>query len=302
MPSYRFCRPDDIPRLIASIGACYQPHVVGEPPMTVARFRTEMKELNLWPSSCLLAREGDGAVAVVIATKRARESAILRVGVLPGCERQGHGSHLLTSLSQKLAVLGPERLVVELPTDRPDLHAFIAAVDYTRERPLTDWIRTPQATPTVPVDLISPITAQEADRHGLLATAGDDHAWERQRPTLVARNDRLQGVALVTPNRVEACILFEERSFDAAAQEYGHERGASESGVALDLWFAHSLDPARQHTFLTLLFRHLAGLFPHHCLRLPRLHPGELSEDLLIAQRFTPSTTYHRWAAVATPG
>jgi GNAT superfamily N-acetyltransferase len=285
MPSYRFCRPDDIPRLIAAIDACYRPHVPGEPPMTVERFRTEMKELSLWPSSCLLAREGDGAVAVLIATKRPEASSILRIGVLPGYERQGHGAHLLTSLSQKLAVLGPERLVVQLPRDRPDLHAFFAAVDYTREVPLTDWLRKVQPARPVPAELIQPISTQDADRHGLLAAAGPDRAWERQRSTLLARGGRLGGVAIVTPERVEACVLFDDQG----------------DGV-VDLWFAHSLDPSRQHTYLPLLFRHLAGLFPHHCLRLPRLHPGELSEELLIAQRFTPSATYHRWAAVATPG
>lgn len=253
--------------------------------MTVERFRAEMKELSLWPSSCLLAREGDGAVAVLIATKRAEASSILRIGVLPGHDRKGHGGHLLTSLSQKLAVLGPERLVVELPRDRPDLQSFFAAVDYTREVALADWVREVQATRPVPAELVQPMTAKEADRHGLLATAGPDRAWERQRSTLLARECRLEGVALVTPERIEAGVLFEDS-------------GAG----AVDLWFAGCPDRDPQSSYLGFLFRHLASRFANRPLRLPRLRADEVSETVLVENGFAPDRAYDRWAAIATPG
>ncbi len=284
MPSYRFCRPDDIPRLVAAIDACYRVHVDGEPPMTVARFRGEMKAVDLWPSSCLLAREGDGAVAVLTATKRAEESLISRVGVLPGRERQGHGGHLLTSISQKLAVLGPERLVAELPRDRPDLQAFFAAHDYVCETPLIDWVRAPAPAAPVPEGLLVPITAAAADADDLLSDAGRHRAWQRQRPTLVARTDSLTGAALATPERIEAFALFE----------------ASEEAV--DIWCLEAAEGPRRDAFLAALIRDLAGRFPDRALCLPRLADDEVPLAVLEANGFEPSTAYDRWAAVATPG
>lgn len=284
MPSYRFCRPDDIPRLVAAIDACYRPHVDGEPPMTVARFRAEMKEVDLWPSSCLLAREGDGAVAVLTATKRAEESLVTRVGTLPGHDRRGHGGHLLTSLSEKLAVLGPERLVAELPRDRPDLHAFFAAHDYEREDSLVDWIREPSPVAAVPEGLIAPISAAAADGDGLLATADRRRAWKRQRPTLVARSDALEGTAVATPERIEAFALFEA------------------VGDRVDVWSLEAADGPRRDTFLAVLLRHLAGRFPESTVRLPRLIEGEVPVAVLETCQFAPGTAHDRWAAVARPG
>ncbi|MEE8586660.1 MAG: GNAT family N-acetyltransferase, partial [Acidobacteriota bacterium] len=110
MPSYRFCRPDDMPRLVQAINECYNAHFPGNPPLTLDNFQREVRELNVWPSNCMIAWRGEEPIAVSIATKREREVLVQRVGVRPGHQRQGHGLHLVTSLSQKLAVLGPSRL------------------------------------------------------------------------------------------------------------------------------------------------------------------------------------------------
>jgi len=285
MPSYRFCRPDDIPRLVSAIDTCYRPHIPGEPPMSVARFRAEMGELDVWPSSCLLAREGDGATAVLIAAKRPDESCILRIGVLPGQERQGHGGHLLASLSKKLAVLGPERLVVELPRARTNLCAFFAALGYQQEAPLTDWLRPPAPAPALPDGLVTPITAADADAAGLLARDRPARAWMRQRPTLIARSARLEGCGIVTPERVEACVLFELA---------GTEQ--------VDVWSVEASAGARRDAFLGALLRHLAGRYDGRSLRMQRLAEGEVPAAILAAHGFRPGTVHDRWAAVATPG
>ena len=77
MPSYRFCRPDDIPLLVRAVEECFRPHFAAggaragaAPPgfahaMTLERFRREMKEVDLWPSSCLVALAGDDPLAVL---------------------------------------------------------------------------------------------------------------------------------------------------------------------------------------------------------------------------------------------
>ena len=98
MPSYRFCRPDDIPFLVRAVNECYVPHFPGTPQMSVEAFRREMKELDLWPSSCLVAADDERPVAVLTGTKRADETLISRIGVRPGETGREHGGHLVTSL------------------------------------------------------------------------------------------------------------------------------------------------------------------------------------------------------------
>ena len=137
MSSYRFCRPDDIEYLVRAVHECWDVHFPDAEPMTVERFRDEMKFLDVWPSNCLVASTDGGPVAVLIGTKRTFEVAVLRLGVHPGHQRQGHGLHLLTSLSQKLAVLGPERLVAEVPRSRPGAVELFAAAGYVREATFT---------------------------------------------------------------------------------------------------------------------------------------------------------------------
>ncbi|HEX6201845.1 MAG TPA: GNAT family N-acetyltransferase, partial [Thermoanaerobaculia bacterium] len=116
MPSYRFCRPDDIPLLVHAVETCYRPHDPAEPPWSPDSFRRGMREIDLWPSNSMVALDTAGEpLAVMIGTKRPDAVAVHRLGVRPDHLRQGHGLHLLTSLSQKLAVLGPDRLVAEVP-------------------------------------------------------------------------------------------------------------------------------------------------------------------------------------------
>jgi ribosomal protein S18 acetylase RimI-like enzyme len=127
VPSYRFCRPDDIPLLVHAVETCYRVHDPEEPGWSAESFRRGMREIDLWPSNSMVALDTDGEpVAVMIGTKRADEVAVHRLGVRPDHLRRGHGVHLLTSLSQKLAVLGPERLVAEVPEDRPAALACFA--------------------------------------------------------------------------------------------------------------------------------------------------------------------------------
>jgi len=187
MPSYRFCRPDDIPFLVRAVNACFDVHFPDRPPLTVDGFRREMKHLDLWPSSCLIAAEGDDPVAVLTGTKRDDETLVSRIGVRPGLERDGHGGHLLTSLGQKLAVLGPPRLAVEVPASRPGALAFFRALGWRDDGVYVDLEgdleqggpegggtdgrgetrKTPVEPP--PEGLVGTVTVAELDAAGVLA-------------------------------------------------------------------------------------------------------------------------------------
>ena len=284
MSSYRFCRPDDIPFLARAINECYDVHFPDAPRMSVARYRAEMKALDVWPSNSLVASSDHGPLAVLIATKRAHEVMVLRVGARPGHQRQGHGAHLLTSLSNKLAVLGPERLAAEVPRSLPAASALLEAAGYRRERTYTDYLRPPAPVKPVPAELVMPITAQDLDEEGLLEIP-DHVAWERQRTTLLNReDDDLAGVAVVTPERVEAYLL----------------RRPADDGAVLDVVAAGGHPSEQRDLFLQLLLRHLAGI-TELPLRLPKLAPEEVPGAVLDATGFEPGEIYDRYVTEATP-
>ncbi len=283
MSSYRFCRPDDIPFLARAVNECYDVHFPGAPRMSVERYRAEMKALDVWPSNSLVASSDQGPLAVLVATKRAHEVMVLRVGARPGHERQGHGAHLLTSLSNKLAVLGPDRLAAEAPRSLPAASALLEAVDYRRELAYTDYLRPPSPAEPVPAELVMPITVQDLDDDGLLDIP-DHVAWERQRLTLLNRDDELEGVAVATPERVEAYLLHR----------------LSDDGATLDVVAVGGHPSEQRDLLLKLLLRHLAGT-TELPLRLPRLAPEEVPPAVLDAVGFEPREVYDRYVAEATP-
>lgn len=326
MPSYRFCRPDDIPLLVHAVETCYRVHDPGEPAWSAESFRRGMREIDLWPSNSMVALDTDGEpVAVMIGTKRAAEVAVHRLGVRPDHLRRGHGLHLLTSLSQKLAVLGPERLVAEVPEDRPAATACFAAAGYRREAALADW-RRPALAPDaaaavepVPAGLVSELTVGELEAAGLLVESPAT-AWCRTRRTLAQCADRLAGAAIVSPERVESWLVY-----DAAA---GAEQGAdspspSDAGAAdapdrpsppsseaapVVVLAGGGADAERAPFLLGVLLRWLAArhagrplLAPRLAAAAPQAGGAELTGDVLAGHGFTPGRAWALLAATARP-
>jgi ribosomal protein S18 acetylase RimI-like enzyme len=136
MVAYRFCRPDDIPLLVHAVNRCFDSHFPQRPPLTVDGFRRGVREAHVWPSNCMVATAGDDPVAVVVGTKQPHEVRVACIGVAAAHQRRGHGRHLLESLGSKLAVLGPPRLVAEVPVALADALAFFAALGWREEERL----------------------------------------------------------------------------------------------------------------------------------------------------------------------
>lgn len=277
MPAYRFCRPDDIPKLVRAVNECYDVHFPGAERLTVERFRAEMKELGVWPSNSLVAMAGEEPIAVLIGTKRDREALVLRIGVRPGHQRRGHGGHLLASLGQKLAVLGPPRLVAEVPHDLPGAAEFFEAAGYEREASYVDWTRDAAQMDAVPDELAVPAAAAELVADDLLEI-GDGVAWERSRETVAASCESLRGLAVATPERVEAGLLV---------------RGEA------DVVAFGARTPENRELFLGFLLRALAG--ENRMVRIPKLSEGELPRAVLEGLGFEPGRRFARYAAAATP-
>ena len=139
LSSYRFCRTDDIGLLVDALNRCWAPYFPDEPPTTPAAFKRAIRDLQVWCSSCMVAFSGADPIGVLIGAKRPSGTLIHKIAVHPDHRRQGHGHHLLTSLGSKLAILGPPRILAEVPETLADACGLFSASGYVQEALLTDY-------------------------------------------------------------------------------------------------------------------------------------------------------------------
>src|SRR3990167_4791357 len=140
MSSYRFCRSDDIALLADALNRCWSPYFPGEPAVTPASFKRSIRDLQIWCSSCMVAFSGSDPIGVLIGAKRPSGTLVHKIAVHPDHRRQGHGRHLLASLGSKLAILGPPRIVAEVPEALAPACALFGASGYVQEALLTDYV------------------------------------------------------------------------------------------------------------------------------------------------------------------
>ena len=108
--------------------------------MTAAAFKRSIRDLQVWCSSCMVAFSGSDPIGVLIGAKRPSGTLIHRIAVHPEHRRQGHGRHLLASLGSKLAILGPPRIVAEVPDTNVPACELFSASGYVQEALLTDYV------------------------------------------------------------------------------------------------------------------------------------------------------------------
>ena len=208
MSAYRFCRTDDIGLLVDALNRCWAPHAPDQPPVTAASFKRSIRDLQVWCSSCMVAFAGADPIGVLIGAKRPSATLIHRIAVHPDHLRQGHARHLLTSLASKLSILGPPRMVAEIPEPDTAARALFQAAGYAEEAVLTDYVRAkgPDRDLTPFRGLIIPLTVDDLAANSLLATP---HApWDRSVETLLARKDEIEGLAIASDEGLEAAILY----------------------------------------------------------------------------------------------
>jgi hypothetical protein len=209
MPAYRFCRTDDIPLLVEALNACYVVHFPGQKPLSIADFKREIRELNVWASSCMAAWENGTPIAVVTGAKREHETLVHRIGVHPDFQRQGHAQHLLESLSHKLSVLGPAKIVTEVSDDQLGVGDLFESVGYRPDGKFADFLLADPLAPPSPGSEVVRIGLDELLSRGVL-DPGVSRSWERAIVTLQNRKDQLQGLAVTSDSRVEAFALFRD--------------------------------------------------------------------------------------------
>ncbi len=211
MTAYRFCRTDDIGLLVEAHERCRGPEDADEPALDRDGFKRLIRDLDLWCSSCMVAFEGREPVGVLLGAKRPEATLVYALRVHPGHRRREHGRHLLTSLSQKLAILGPPRLVAEVPADREAARAAFSACGWTVETRLTDWRRpAPRESSTAGGmrEALAPVSYDDLAATGLLGNGL--RCWQRDLPALAKHGEHLSGLAFHSPDRIEAWALWDE--------------------------------------------------------------------------------------------
>ena len=287
MSAYRFCRTDDIGLLVDALNRCWAPHFPGEPEMTAAAFKRSIRDLQVWCSSCMVAFSGPDPIGVLIGAKRRSSTLLHRIAVHPDHVREGHGRHLLTSLSSKLSILGPPRLVAEVPERLVPACALFGAAGYAEEAVLTDYVleSAGHQTPQLPAPLVIPLTVEDAIANGLVA-ADSAVCWDRSLETLTARKDEIRGLAVASDERLEAYVMYRrpETGADQAAEIVSIGTSADDGGARV----------------AALLERVRAGGVS--AFSFPKVHPAEVSAAWLEGLGFRPGARYRVFAAAAQPG
>jgi len=284
--AYRFCRTDDIGLLVDALNRCWAPYVPGEPPMTAAAFKRSIRDLQVWCSSCMVAFSGSDPIGVLIGAKRTSGTLIHRIAVHPDHCRQGHGGHLLTSLSSKLAILGPPRLVAEVPETLAPACGLFNACGYVEEANLTDYqLEDAAGSPSALSEraasarvegFMIPVTVEDLDANGLLENAGTPVCWERSVEALRAKKDDITGLAVASDERIEAYVVH------AGGGEILSLRSLVDDGGAR----------------LRLLLAHLRAQ-AEAVFRLSKVHPAEMPRELLESIGFRAAGRYRLYAATA---
>ena len=260
MSAYRFCRTDDIGLLVDALNRCWAPYFPDEPPVTPAAFKRSIRDLQVWCSSCMVAFAGSDPIGVLIGAKRPTGTLIHKIAVHPDHVRQGHGRHLLTSLSSKLAILGPPRIVAEVPEAFAPACELFNAAGYVQETLLTDYVLegpalSERGSAARVEGFVIPVTIDDLAANGLL---GEDHpqtCWERSVETLTARKDDVAGLAIASDERIEACLLYSNGGEIVSLRTFVDDGGSR----------------------LRLLLSRLGpGTF-----RFPKVHPEEISRECL---------------------
>jgi len=285
MPSYRFCRTDDIGLLTESLNACALVHFPDQDPLSADDFKQEIRELDLWCSSCMVASADREPIAVVSGAKREHETLIHRIGVRPDFLRQGHARHLLESLSQKLAVLGPPRMLAELPDDLPRVRGLFEAVGYQAEQRFADFIlRKPLAAPAATRG-VGPASLDDLLRYEALDPSVA-RSWERAPETLQNRKDQIRGLAIASDTRVEAFALFRDLPGSGRREIVGlggsWQRGEGGADAA-----------ALQEIVLRVACQ--AGAL---AVTIPRVSDQEISWDRLESMGFQREQSYTRYLGI----
>ena len=275
MPGYRFCRTDDLPLLVAAYNACWLPHFAADRPLDLEACKRDVRELNLWASSSMVAMADDELIGVLLGAKRDDGSLVHRIAIKVGHTRQGHGRHLLDSLRRKVAILGPPRLLVEIPAEWTAARRFVEQSGFAAEARYVDFVADRDLAPPGPAgSLVSDATFEELVDSSPDLAGATRRSWQRSLQTLRNRSADLAGLAIASDARVEAYLLHRDGSDDTEIVALGGPH------------------PELLPALVAVLYERRGGR-----LRIPRVSEDEISFALLGELGFRAAGEYIGYAA-----
>jgi N-acetylglutamate synthase-like GNAT family acetyltransferase len=239
----------------------------------------------------MIAFSGGDPIGVLIGAKRSSGTLVHKIAVHPDHRRQGHGRHLLASLGSKLAILGPPRIIAEVPETLAPACGLFSASGYVQEALLTDYVLQREEG-DAPAALgmfddqdgrfVIPVTVEDLAANGLLGEGHPQVCWQRSIETLTAKKDAIAGLAVATDERIEAYVLYDIERPGALTTEIVSLGAFTEDGGA---------------RLLQLLARLRAtGM---GVLRFTKVHPAEFSKEWLQTIGFHPAGGHLLYAARA---
>ncbi|MXW02585.1 MAG: GNAT family N-acetyltransferase [Holophagales bacterium] len=298
MTAYRFCRSDDVPLIVDAYERCNVGSGARPWSLTVDHMKRLGREMNLWTSSCMVAFEGSDPIGVLIAAKREPiASLVLHVAVHPDHRRRGHGRHMMTSLGQKMAILEPTLMLVELPDDDALGRRFFEACGFTERDVLTDYAYAGEAPAVVPgVDLVAGVAAAElVSQEDFEVVPELDRCWQRSPLSIRNLRDRPRGLAIATDRGFEAWLLHRG---DGDAEKPLPFLAAPPAGTPLEILALGGKMP------VPALLRSLLAIAANRAgrsLHLPRVHPSEAPAGRLEEVGFRPGARTIRYESDAAP-
>lgn len=231
----------------------------------------------------MVAFEGGDPVGVLFGAKRSEETLLYSIRVHPRHRRRGHARHLLTSLSSKLAILGPPTLVAEVPAGRAAAIALFDACGWRCQKKLSQWRKggSSASVASLGADLpVAPLGVEEAIASGLLPRAS---CWERDLPTLRRLEQGMEGLGFYSAERLEALLLFRSELRSGMRELLGLGFETGELGLL----------------GLRTLLAEVERLAPGAPLVVERAAPDEIDPELFAALGFTPGPEHLRMVTEA---
>ena len=206
MPSYRFCRPDDLGLIVRAINQCCRIHEADSPEMTEDRLKTQMTLFAVRPGNCMVALDRHQPVAAVISTRREQEAWIQTLGCQPAFQRRGIASQLVEALVRKIAIQRTTDIAVDVPEDNEAALHFFQSVGFEERGHLV-------TLEGLPVDQFGPsedvVPAPAADLlHDYKAFHAFPTGWERSVDSLCGYGELLQGCAYRDGGTTQGYLLY----------------------------------------------------------------------------------------------
>jgi hypothetical protein len=229
----------------------------------------------------MVAFSGSDPIGVLIGAKRLSSTLVHKIAVHPDHRRQGHGRHLLASLGSKLAILGPPRIVAEIPERLVPARGLFDASGYVEEARLTDYVLDPEANDAEAAGMfVIPVTVGDLAANGLLDEDHPQVCWERSVETLTARKDDIAGLAVASDERIEAYLLYVEGGVEVT-EIVSLRSFVKDGGARLSQLLAH----LRARGLKTVRF--------------PKVYPAEISQEWLETLGFRTAGGHLLYAATA---